>query len=244
MVLLAPFIACVLDMAARCRRRRVPIAPGVIAFAWRARRLARRRWSRCGCSRPLPGDLAARRSRSRRCRATTGLTATGILLAALVGARVLAVRDPPAARAPGRRRTGEERTGGLVAACSGWRFAGLLLCAVNPFALILVLPGRARLAVAAAAARARPALAMLAVYLAGLIGPAALVFELWAAQGLGSSTPRALLAMTASGYLVTGRVDPLGARRRRPRPRWRRSSLAATGTRAQGFAEQPGRVPL
>ena len=35
-ILLAPFIACVLDLVARLRRRRVAIAPGLIAFAWRA----------------------------------------------------------------------------------------------------------------------------------------------------------------------------------------------------------------
>jgi hypothetical protein len=35
-VLLAPFVACVLDLVARLRRRRIAIAPGLAAFAWRS----------------------------------------------------------------------------------------------------------------------------------------------------------------------------------------------------------------
>ena len=35
-ILVAPFVACVLDLVARLRRRRVPLTPGLVAFAWRA----------------------------------------------------------------------------------------------------------------------------------------------------------------------------------------------------------------
>ena len=35
-----------------------------------------------------------------------------------------------------------------------------------------------------------------------LIGPALLIAELWWRQGLGTQTPRVLIAMTASGYLT------------------------------------------
>jgi hypothetical protein len=43
---------------------------------------------------------------------------------------------------------------------------------------------------------------LLLVYLVGFVGPVALVVEMWTAQGLGSDTLRALVAMTASGYLA------------------------------------------
>ena len=35
-ILLAPFIACVLDLVARLRRRRIAIGPGLVALGWRA----------------------------------------------------------------------------------------------------------------------------------------------------------------------------------------------------------------
>ena len=86
------------------------------------------------------------------------------------------------------------------AGCVGLGLAGLLLAAVNPFALIVLLPAAHIWLWLPSAARAGRK-TLLAVYLAGMVGPAGLVFELWTAQGLGASTPRALVAMTASGYL-------------------------------------------
>ncbi|HEX5261684.1 MAG TPA: hypothetical protein VFW18_09420, partial [Gaiellales bacterium] len=97
--------------------------------------------------------------------------------------------------------SGTDRTGGLAAGLAGAMFATLLLTAVNPFALVLVLPAvHAWLWLAHAARISRRT--MLAVWAVGLIGPLALVIELWHGQGAGSQTPRALVAMTASGYLT------------------------------------------
>ena len=71
---------------------------------------------------------------------------------------------------------------------------------MNPFALVVLLPAaHIWLWLPSAARSGRKTL--LAVYIAGIIGPAGLVLELWTAQGLGRSTPQALVAMTSSGYL-------------------------------------------
>jgi hypothetical protein len=130
----------------------------------------------------------------------TGATTAGILIAAGAGLVFWRfVSRPRLVRLDAT--TSEERTAGLAGGLLGLSLAGLLLTAVNPFALIVVLPAAHIWLYLPAAARAGRRW-LLALYLAGLIGPAALVFELWTAQGLGSSTPRALVAMTASGYLA------------------------------------------
>ncbi len=197
-ILLAPFIACVLDMVARLRRRRVAIAPGVVAFAWRAGAwlvtLAAMWLLAAAPGRLLPGIAVPPLP------GKTGVTTAGILIAAGAGLVFWRfVSRPRLVRLDAT--TAEERTAGLAGGLLGLALAGLLLTAVNPFALIVVLPAAHIWLYLPAAARAGRRW-LLVVYLAGLIGPAALVFELWTAQGLGSSTPRALVAMTSSGYLA------------------------------------------
>ena len=204
-VLLAPFIACVLDAAARCRRRRVPIAPGVIAYAWRSSTWLSVLIALWALS-LLPGDLVSSVNAPPE-PGDTGLTATGILLTTLVavGWWSLAVRPRIRVRAP---VGGSDRTGGLVAAWLGLSFAGLVLCAVNPFALIIVLPlAHACLWLPRFATAGR--WAMLALLAIGLIGPLVIIWELWGGQGLGSSAPRAVVAMAASGYLSPAVSIPL-----------------------------------
>jgi hypothetical protein len=197
-ILLAPFIACVLDMVARLRRRRVAIAPGVVAYAWRAGAwlvtLAAMWVLAAAPGRLLPGIAIAPLP------GKTGVTTAGILIAAGTGLVFWRfVSRPRLVRL--HASTSEERTAGLAGGLLGLSLAGLLLTAVNPFALIVVLPAAHIWLYLPAAARAGRRW-LLAVYAAGLIGPAALLFELWTAQGLGTSTPRALVAMTASGYLA------------------------------------------
>jgi peptidase M28-like protein len=197
-VLLAPFIACVLDLVARLRRRRMPIAPGIVAFAWRSAAwliTLAAMWVLAAAPGRLLSGIAVAPLPGR-----TGATTLGIVIAAAAGLLFWRfVSRPRLIRiAPG---TSEERTAGLAGGLVGLAFAGLLLTAVNPFALIVVLPAAHIWLWLPAAARAgRRALVL--VYLAGMIGPLALVWELWSSQGLGSSTPRALVAMTASGYLA------------------------------------------
>jgi hypothetical protein len=103
---------------------------------------------------------------------------------------------------------GPDRTGGLVAAWLGLSFAGLVLCAVNPYALILILP-LAHFCLWLPRFAASGRLAMLALLSVGLIGPLIVLWELAGAQGLGWTAPRAVAAMAASGYLSPAVTIPL-----------------------------------
>jgi hypothetical protein len=197
-ILVAPFVACVLDLVARLRRRRVPLAPGLVAFAWRAAAwfvtLAAMWLLAAAPGRLLPGTAVPPLP------GRTGATTTGILIAA--GAGLLFwrfVTRPRLLRVA--TTTGEERVGGLAGGLVGLMVATLLLTAASPFALIVVLPAaHLWLYLPAAARSGRRVLLML--YVLGFVGPLALVVEMWTAQGLGSETFRALIAMTASGYLA------------------------------------------
>lgn len=196
-MLLVPFVVCVLDVVARLRRRRVPIAPGIRALGWRfaawftvlvalwIEALAPGGLMPNFDSAPLPGD--------------TGATTAGILLAA--GAGLIVWRfggRPRLVRQAGV--TGGDRTGGLAGGLVGLLFASVLLTAVNPFTLIVLLPA-AHLWLWIPAASRLGRRGMLACYTAGFVGLLALLWELAGPQGLGSEAPRALVAMIASGYL-------------------------------------------
>jgi hypothetical protein len=204
-LLFAPFIACVLDATARCRRREVPIAPGVWAFAWRSSTWLSLLIALWGMS-LLPGDLVSSVN-APPLPGDTGLTTTGILIMVLVGVAwwSLAVRPRVAPRGPVQ---GHERMGGLVAAWLGLSFAGLFLCAVNPYALIVILPlAHFCLWVPRFATRGR--LVMLGLLAVGLLGPLVILWELAGAQGLGWTAPRAVAAMAGSGYLSPAVTIPL-----------------------------------
>jgi hypothetical protein len=197
-VLLAPFVACVLDLVARLRRRRIPIAPGVVAFGWRSAAwliTLAAMWALAAAPGRLLSGIAIAPLPGR-----TGATTLGIALAAAAGLLFWRfVSRPRLLRiGPG---TSEERTAGLAGGLLGLALAGLVLTAVNPFALIVVLPAAHIWLWLPAAARAGRRVLLL-VYLAGMIGPLALVWELWSSQGVGSATPSVLVAMTASGYLA------------------------------------------
>jgi hypothetical protein len=197
--LLGPALACTLDMAARCRRRQITLAPAVTALAWRS--LA---WAAglitLWILPVFPGDLASALAVAPHAN-QIGISWTGILLALLVGVVVWRfVGRPRIAPGPPFTVTGAERTAGLVAGLLGIGFACALLSATNPFALILVLPAAHLWLVLPSAARLGRRF-MIIMYLLGMLGPALLVFEYATRFHLGLSTPRAMLAMVASGYL-------------------------------------------
>jgi hypothetical protein len=195
--LFAPALACVLDMTARCRRRRIPLAGAARALAWRMGA-----WCAFLVALwllpVLPDRLASGLDVAPR-PSDIGITWTGILLAAAAGVAVWRFAGRPRI-VPDRPISGSERTGGLVAGLLGLAFASTLLVAVNPFALILVLPAAHLWLLLPLAARLGRRF-MLLVYLFGFTGPALLVVEYATRFHLGASAPRALLAMTASGYL-------------------------------------------
>ena len=119
--------------------------------------------------------------------AAPGRLLPGIAVAPLPGKTgVTDHRHPDRGRAPGslfwlfvsrprlvrmERVTGEERIGGLAGGLVGLGLAGLLLTAVNPFALIVLLPAAHIWLWLPSAARAGRK-TLLAVYIAGMIGPA------------------------------------------------------------------------
>ncbi len=197
-VLVAPFVACVLDLVARLRRRRVALAPGLVAFVWRAAAwlvaLVALWLIAAAPGGLLPGTSVAPLP------GRTGATTTGILIAAGIGLLFWRfVTRPRLLRVA--TTTGQERVGGLAGGLLGLALATLLLTAVNPFALVVVLPAAHIWLWLPAAARSGRRMLLL-VYVIGFAGPLALVIEMWTAQGLGSDTLQALVAMTASGYLA------------------------------------------
>ena len=168
--LFAPPLACVLDMTARCRRRRLPLAPAAAALAWRMltfSTLLVALWLLPA----LPGNLASGLNVAPRPDAI-GITWTGILLAAMAGAATWRFAAGPRL-VPRQPVAGGERTAGLVAGMLGMCFAGTLLVAVNPFALILVLPAAHLWLLLPSAARLGRRF-MLVVYLLGFSGGALL----------------------------------------------------------------------
>jgi len=195
--LFAPALACTLDMAARCRRRRIRLAPGVAALGWRwlswlAALIAL--WFLP----VLPGSLASGLDLAPR-PDELGITWTGIILALLAGLAAWRFVSRPRL-ALSHPVSGADRTGGLAASMLGLGFASTLLVAINPFALVLVLPAaHLWLLLPAVARHGRRFMAL--VFLAGCTGPALLAAEYAFTFHLGLSTPRAFLAMTASGYL-------------------------------------------
>jgi hypothetical protein len=195
--LFAPALVTALDMAARVRRRHLPLAPAARALAWRTTA-----WAACLVALwvlpVLPGDLASGLNIAPR-PDDLGITWAGIGLAGLAGLLVWRFLSRPRLT-PERPIGGADRTGGLVAGMLGLDFAATLLAAINPFALILVLPAAHLWLLLPSAARLGRRF-MLVVYLLGFSGPLLLVIEYATRFHLGLSTPRALLAMTASGYL-------------------------------------------
>jgi hypothetical protein len=195
--LLAPALTCILDLAARCRRRQIPVAPGVKALAWRCAT-----WGAgllaLWLLPLLPGNLASGVASAPRSD-SIGLSWSGVFLA--VGAGLLVWRFVVRQRlVRGAHVSGAARTGGLVAALLGLAFASTLLVAFNPFTLVLLLPALhlwLLMPVAARFGRRH----MFVLWLLGFATGIALVIEYAVRFHLGLSTPRALLAMTASGYL-------------------------------------------
>ena len=196
--LLAPFIACVLDAVARCRRRRLPLAPAMAALGWRCAT-----WIVAlvviWLLPLLPGDLASGVPVAPvPGRGEIGLKWTGVLLAVAAALlfRQFVVRPRIVPAGP---VAAADRTTGQVTALLGLVFASLAIVSINPFALILVLPAaHAWLWMERVARRGRRA--MLALFIAGaLIGPLLVLGELWH-LGLGASVFRSVLATVASGY--------------------------------------------
>jgi hypothetical protein len=195
--MLMPFLAAAVDLFARCRRRRVPLAPALRSYR---SRLGFWLWSGAvfgflavvgvwprGARAPIAPDTSAAGNWP-----VLGLIGLGI--AVLLG--WLVARDR---LLPRRRATLEEELAGHTAALLVLGVVALLVAAVNPFALLFVLPSlHAWLWLPQV--RARPAWTRGLVLAGGFLGPLLLLWSFAGRYGLGFDAPWYLAELTAVGY--------------------------------------------
>jgi Peptidase family M28 len=196
--MLLPFFAAAVDLFARCRRRRIAVAPALRSYR---SRLAFWLWVALlfeffvlvglwpgGADRPpSPTSGAARH-----------WPIAGVLLLLLFGiAGWIVVRDR---LLPRREVRIEEELAGHTAALLCLGAVSLLVVATNPFALIFVLPSlHAWLWLPNV--RARPPWLRAGVVLAGFLGPALVLGSFAFRYGLGWHAPVYLLELRALGYV-------------------------------------------
>jgi hypothetical protein len=195
---LFPFLAATIDLFARCRRRRLPIAPALRSYRSRlvfwlfggalfeVFALAGA-WPN-GVARPVAPETAAGRHWPVLALAVVGLlSACGWLVARDRLARRGDVALP-------------DELAGATAALLALGVVGLLVVATNPFALIFVLPSfHAWLWVPHV--RVRAPWVRVAVFALGLAGPLLLLRMLAAEAGTGLSTPWYLAELVSVGYV-------------------------------------------
>jgi hypothetical protein len=205
---LFPFLVAVVDLFARCRRRRIALAPGLRSYrsrlgfwlfggalfgvfallgAWPT-----------GASRPLAPETAAARD--------WPVTWVVVFAFLLVPAWLLA-RDR---LTPQRRALPEEELAGATAALLALGVVALLVVATNPFALIFVLPSlHAWLWLPQT--RTESLAKQIAVLAAGFAGPLLLLASIASRLHLGLDSPWYLAELAAVGYVpITMIVIALG----------------------------------
>jgi hypothetical protein len=196
--MLLPFVVTAVDLFARCRRRRIPVAPAVRALR---SRLGFWLWAGLvfwflgavgvwpdGAARPLNPESHA---------------ATHWPLLGLVLFVALAVPGWLVSRArltPRRPATAEEELGGHTAAMLGLGLLSLLVVATNPFALVFLLPSLHIWLWLPHLRDSRPG-ARLALLAAGLVGPFILVGSFMFRYGLGLDAPWYLAELVTVGYV-------------------------------------------
>jgi Peptidase family M28 len=192
--MLLPFLAAAVDLFARCRRRRIRIAPalrsyrsrlgfwawvGVLFLVFRAAGF----WGSSNGATPSLDNVSWP---SEALFAFTALGATGWIVAR---SRLL----------PRRPIRPEERLAGHSGALLALGVVGLLVAATNPFALVFVLPSLHAWLWLPQVHTRHPALRLL-VFLAGLAGPAYLVWSFATHYGLGWDAPWFVVKLFAVGY--------------------------------------------
>ncbi len=196
--MLLPFLVPAIDLFARCRRRRIAIAPALRSYRSRLGF-----WLWCGilffwldllgvwpggAARPINPETAAAGNWPR-----LGLLALAILAG-------LSWLVPRARLTPRRPVTPEEDLAGHVAALLALAVVALLVVATNPFALIFLLPSlHAWLWLPQL--RVRGPVVTIVVLLAGFAGPLFLLGSLAVRFGLGLDSPWYLAELTAIGYV-------------------------------------------
>ena len=181
--MLLPFLAAAVDLFARCRRRRIRIAPALRSYRSRLGF-----WAWVGVIFLVFGALGFWGSADGPAPSLDSVSWPGSALLALVflaGAGWLVARSRLLPQRPIRP---EERLAGHSGALLALGVVGLLLAATNPFALVFVLPSlHAWLWLPQVQSR-HPALRA-GVFLAGFLGPGYLVWSFATHYGLGWDAP-------------------------------------------------------
>jgi hypothetical protein len=225
---LLPFFAAVVDLFARCRRRRIALAP-----AWRSlrSRLALWLWIGAACgvvwllggwptSSGIPPAVSARTAHDWPVTSLAAVAALSFAGWLVVRERLLPRRDP----------NPEALVAGHTVAMLALAVIALVVVSLNPFALVFLLPAlHSWLWVAQLPQRALAA--RLAALAAGLLGPALLIGLLAGRYGLGLDAPWYLGLLVLVGYVpipavllglawlaVGGQVAALAAGRYAPYP--------------------------
>ena len=221
--MLLPFLAAAVDLFARCRRRRIRIAPALRSYRSRLGF-----WAWVGAIFLVFSAIGLWGGVGGRAPSLTSVSWPGGALVALVllaGAGWLVARSR---LLPRRQIRPEERLAGHSAALLALGVVGLLVAATNPFSLIFVLPSLHAWLWLPQVQTRHPALRA-SVFLAGFAGPAYLVWTFATHYGLGWDAPwyvvRALRRRLRAAALVRDR--PRLARGGRPARRARGEPLRA-----------------
>jgi hypothetical protein len=202
---LLPFLAAAVDLFARCRRRRIPVAPALRAYRSRLGF-----WAWAGvvfavftALHAWPGGGARPPSLERVHWPGGALVGVGILL--FLG--WLVARDRLIPRRP---VSPEEVLAGHTAALLALGVVGLLVVATNPFALVFVLPSL-HLWLWLPQVREAPRWVQLVVLAAGFCGAGLLMWSFGGRYGLGWDAPWYIAWLYAVGYApLSGGVIALG----------------------------------
>ena len=233
---LLPFLATTVDLFARCRRRRIRIAPALRSY--RSRLCF---WLWCGAIFGVFALLGAWPGGVARPPAPTDVRwpAGGLIgFAVLAGVGWIVSRDRLLPRRPVRP---EEELAGHAAALLALGVVALLVTATNPFALVFLLPSL-HVWLWLPQLRESPLWARAVVLLAGLAGPALLLWSFAGRYGLGWDAPWYVAWLYALGYApAAGFAIVLG---------WAAAAgqlVALTGGRYAPYpaaAERPPRGPV
>jgi Peptidase family M28 len=203
--MLLPFLAAAVDLFARCRRRRVRIAPALRSYRSRLGF-----WAWCGV---LFGFFALVGAWPKGAARPPALDTVRWPAAALAGIAILAglawflVRDR---LLPRRQVRAEEELAGHTAALLALGVVALLVVATNPFALLFVLPSLHVWLWLPQVRLSRPWVRAI-VLAAGFAGPLLLLWSFASRYGLGWDAPWYLARLYSLGYApATGFAIGLG----------------------------------
>jgi len=192
--MLVPFLAAAIDLFARCRRRRIRIAPALRSYRSRLGF-----WAWVGAVFLVFRAIGLWGGDDGHAPSLTSVSWPGgalVALSLLAGAGWLVARSRLLPRRPIRP---EERLAGYSGALLALGVVGLLVAAANPYSLIFVLPSLHAWLWLPQVQTRQPAVRA-AVLLAGFLGPAYLVWSFATHYGLGWDAPWYIVELFAVGY--------------------------------------------